>query len=228
MKGNVKMLKVVVFDGGFGGELFADYIEEKMPILDVIRVIDWRNANQLLKNTRVARKATEAAIKPYIGRVDLIVFANLFVAITSLKYFRKKYAGQKFIGLGLPEIGVDKDWSPVLVLTTRTLAKSLKFRQYLFRTKRRASTVCLDEWPGLIDDGELSELKIRDDLRNVLMRKKDIPGEIVLGCSQFRDIENTLYKIFEQDVKIRDDFKRTFIEMCDILKLRGARVKRKK
>ena len=38
------MLKVVVFDSGFGGELFADYFEEEMPVVEIVRVIDWRNA----------------------------------------------------------------------------------------------------------------------------------------------------------------------------------------
>ena len=97
------MLKVVVFDSGFGGELFADYFEEEMPVVEIIRVIDWRNAEGYLRGPRTARKLAREAIRPYIGRVDLIVFANQLVSVTSLKYFRRKYRGQKFIGLGLKE-----------------------------------------------------------------------------------------------------------------------------
>ncbi len=36
--------KVVVFDCGIGGELFADYIENELAIIDVVRVIDWRHS----------------------------------------------------------------------------------------------------------------------------------------------------------------------------------------
>ena len=46
------MLKIVVFDSGFGGELFADIIEEELPVVEVIRVIDWRNAKELQNNPR--------------------------------------------------------------------------------------------------------------------------------------------------------------------------------
>ena len=49
------MLKVVVFDGGYGGEFFADQLEAELPILDIIRVIDWRNAEGLLASPRKAR-----------------------------------------------------------------------------------------------------------------------------------------------------------------------------
>ena len=41
------MLKVVVFDSGYGGELFADYLEEELPLVDIVRVIDWRNADKM-------------------------------------------------------------------------------------------------------------------------------------------------------------------------------------
>ena len=40
------MLKIVVLDSGFGGELFADKLNDQLSIVEVIRVIDWRNANK--------------------------------------------------------------------------------------------------------------------------------------------------------------------------------------
>ena len=55
------MLKIVVFDSGFGGELFADRLESEIPVVEVIRVIDWRSANQILSSPRGARKAAEKA-----------------------------------------------------------------------------------------------------------------------------------------------------------------------
>ena len=55
------MLKVVIFDSGYGGEFFADKLEEEVPVIEVVRVIDWRNASQILSGPRSARKAAEAA-----------------------------------------------------------------------------------------------------------------------------------------------------------------------
>ena len=34
------MLKIVVFDGGYGGEFFADKLKEELPVVEIIRVID--------------------------------------------------------------------------------------------------------------------------------------------------------------------------------------------
>ena len=93
------MLKVVVFDGGYGGEIFADKLESELTVIKVIRVIDWRHADQFLKNPRCARQAAREALRPYIGRVDLIIFANYFLSATSLKFFQHKFRNQAFLGL---------------------------------------------------------------------------------------------------------------------------------
>lgn len=98
------MLKVVVFDSGYGGELFADYLQENLPILQVVRVIDWRNSSIINTKYKEARKITESALLPYINKVDLIIFANHLLSVTSLKYFKRKYPYQKFIGIEFPRL----------------------------------------------------------------------------------------------------------------------------
>ena len=70
------MLKVVIFDSGYGGEFFADYFQDSLPIVDIVRVIDWRNAEEILSKPKAARKITEEDLRPYIGKVDLIILAN--------------------------------------------------------------------------------------------------------------------------------------------------------
>ena len=50
------MKKIVVFDCTYGGELFADQLEQEYPIVEVIRVIDWRNSETIQSNPRLARK----------------------------------------------------------------------------------------------------------------------------------------------------------------------------
>lgn len=41
------MLKIVVFDSGYGGELLADYLEDALPVIDIVRAIDWREAETI-------------------------------------------------------------------------------------------------------------------------------------------------------------------------------------
>ncbi|MBR3252581.1 hypothetical protein IKF84_00710, partial [Candidatus Saccharibacteria bacterium] len=156
------MLKIVVFDSGYGGELFADRLEETFPIVEVIRVIDWRNADKFLKSPKKARREALDALRPYIGRVDLIVLANYYLSTTSLKYFSRKFKNQKFLGLKLPELDTFMR-RPTVVFTTKALARTISYHNYIFRLKRKATTVCLDHWLPLIDDGELSEQMIREE-----------------------------------------------------------------
>ena len=213
------MLKVVVFDSGYGGELFADYLEEELPIIEVIRVIDWRNAEQILKNPKLAREAAEKALQPYIGKVDLIVFANHLLSITSLKYFCREYKQQPFIGLKLNNKNITG--RPTLVLTTKSITKT--FYYFWFLRQTQAKTIIFDDWPTLIDDGELTNHKIKRDLKLLLAQNDNFkPEQIVLGCSQFVDLKSELIKFFGHNIKIIDGFEPALREVCQTLKLRGA------
>ena len=221
------MLKVVVFDGGYGGEFFADQLEAELPILDIIRVIDWRNAEGLLANPRKARKIAKTALRPYIGKVDLIIFANHLLTITSLKHFRRKYKDQKFVGLGLkkPDTFLKRD---VLILTTKAVTKTINYYNFLFQIKRKSKTLTLDSWLGEIDDGELTETKIKDTLESFLIKQNLNPEEIILACAQFNDIKPELRHILGRNLKIYDSFDDTIRAACKTLKIRGGTGKKLK
>lgn len=221
------MLKVVVFDSGYGGEFFADQLEEEIPIINVIRVIDWRNAKQILAGPKSARRAAEAALSPYIGKVDLIIFANHLLALTSLKRFRRKYRHQKFIGLSLrqPDSFIKHD---VLVLTTSAVAKTVSYCNFILHIKRKTKTITLDDWPDKIDDGELTRQEIENTIKPLLEKEDFCPKEIILACSQFNDIKKELKEIFGHNTKIYDSYDDAIRQACRVLKLRGGTGKKQK
>ena len=219
------MLKIVVFDSGYGGELFADRLEEELPVADIIRVIDWRNADKIQKSPKTARRAALLALKPYINRADLIVFANHLLTVTSLKYFRRKYRDQKFMGLNLPEPSTFMN-RPTAILTTKALAHTINYRNYIFRLKRKTNTICLDAWPALIDDGELTDQLIDAEFNNFYHKYHYKPAEIILVCSQFNDILPNLRRILGKNIKIHDSFQDAITEVGKTLKIRGGTGKR--
>ena len=221
------VLKVVVFDCGYGGEFFADKLEVDLPVLEIIRVIDWRNADKYLKNPRLARKYAREALRPYLGRVDLIILANHLLSITSLKYFQHKFKPQKFVGFNLkqPDSFVKRD---VLVLTTKAVTKTTSYYNYLFHLKRKIKTLTLDDWPAKIDDGELASEEIRAAILKPLFRENFRPQEIVLACSQFEDIKPELRAIFSRNIKIYDSYGDTLRKICKTLKIRGGTGKKPK
>ena len=220
------MLKIVVFDSGYGGELFADFLQEKLPIVQVIRVIDWRNADKILTKPRDARKVTELAIGPYIGKVDLIIFVNHLLTITSLKYFKRKYNNQKFLGLDLkrPSDFAERD---TLILTTKAVMHTINYYNFLFRLKCRAKTIALDSWPAKIDDGELTIEEIKEVLKSFSSKEKIYPKNIILACSQFSDIKSELRSCFGYNIKIYDSFDDSYRKACRALRIRGGIAKKK-
>ncbi|MDO4611951.1 MAG: hypothetical protein Q4B29_00595 [Candidatus Saccharibacteria bacterium] len=215
------MLKIVVFDSGYGGELFADLLEEKLGVVEVIRVIDWRNAKFYLDNPREARKLAEIALRPYLGRVDLIFFANHILSMTSLKYFCRHYKQQPFLGFKLP---APKDQKRTLILATKAVAKTISFKNYLFRLKADRMILTPDAWPALIDDGELTLNEISSTLESI---KSFNPEQIMLICGQFSDIKPELRSALSANIKIQDSFDDSFREVCKTLKIRGAAGKKK-
>lgn len=219
------MLKIVVFDSGYGGEFFADRLQEVLPVVEIIRVIDWRNAEKYLKNPKSARSSAREALRPYIGSADLIIFANHLLTITSLKYFRRKFKHQKFIGLNLkaPDTFVKRD---ILILTTKAVSRTVNYYNFVFRIKRKVKTLTLDSWPAKIDDGELTSEEIFTTIAETISRNFN-PREVILACSQFSDIKPELKKILGNNVKIHDGFDDTIRGVCHALSIRGGVGKKK-
>ena len=213
------MLKIVVFDSGYGGEFFADRLEEELPVVEIIRVIDWRNADKIQSNPKEARKLAKTALRPYIGKVDLIVFANHLLTITSLKHFQRKYRDQVFLGLKLkyPE---KPPRGTIFILTTKAVSKTINYHNYLFHLKSKNKTILLDSWPAKIDDGELTETEIAATL-NRSTKDNYRPKEIVLACAQFQDIKAELRNFYGHNLKIYDSFKDSLRDVCKTLKIRG-------
>lgn len=209
--------KVVVFDSGYGGELFADYLEKELAIIDVVRVIDWRHADDLTRDSKTARRAAAEALRPYIGRVDLIVFANNLLALTSLKFFQRKYHNQKFSGLKLPTNVRDSN-EPTLILTTKAVHDTIQYHILKHRLKSDVKDLCLDGWPNLIDDGELTLDMMRQSFSSVNVR----PSNIIIGCTQFVDIKKDLHRVLGNNIVIYDSFKQGFNDVCKKLGYRGG------
>ena len=211
------MLKIAVFDTGFGGELFADKLEESLPIVEIIRVIDWRNALRVEQHPREARKIVEEALRHYIGTVDLIILANYLISATSLSYLRHKYPNQKFIGFTLKPHRITI--LPTLILTTHATTRN--FAYFSVSRRLKAKTICLDHWPHLIDDGELTDDDFKKDLNFAVQRINFAPRQVMLACGQFTELAPAFRKFFGHNVRIIDSFNDTLDDVYKILRIPG-------
>lgn len=213
------MLKIAIFDSGYGGEEFADRLESELPTTEIIRVIDWRSAEKVLGNPKEARFIAEKALSPYIGKVDLIVIANYLISVTSLRYFRRKYKNQKFVGFTLRPRRIIPD-RPTLILTTKAVTRSLAYISFICRFNTR--TICLDSWPALIDDGELTKERLIADLSSATAKIKNFtPKQILLACGQFSELKSEIHAFFGHNVRVVDSFEDTIKAAHRTLGLRG-------
>ena len=220
-------MKIVIFDCGYGGEFFADRFEEEIPVVDIIRVIDWRHAEQYLNSIKDSRSLAEEALRPYINKVDLIILANHLLSITSLKFFKRKYPNQRFIGFSLkdPDTFIQRD---TLVLTTKAVTRTMEYHGFLFRLKRKVKTITIDTWPLKIDDGELTDEEIFETISTFAKKKHIHPEEIILANAQLEDITSNLRRLFGHNLKVYSSFDDTIREACKLLHIRGAVMVKKK
>ncbi len=211
------MLKIVIFDTGYGGEMFADRLESELPVAEIIRVIDWRNAETISRHPHGSRKIIEDALRPYLGTVDLIIIANYLISATSLNYLKRKYNTQKIIGFTLKPDRIVAN-RPTLIIATKPTTKNLAF--FSLRHSLVSKTICLDTWPCLIDDGELTEEIYQKDLSSAVKQINNFsPKQIILACGQFTELTPKFRKTFGHNTRIVDSFDHTIKEAFRALSL---------
>lgn len=161
------MLKIIVFDGGCGGETVADFLADELGVIEVIKVIDRNHGSYENKSQVEICSLAERALKPYIDRVDLIVFGGYTVSL-ALETLHAKYPHQKFVGLGINYHRILKS-NPypfkITALMQETLLDS-PLRDEL-RDNLPFSTLAIPDcsgWSTLADQDQLSTDIIQKDL----------------------------------------------------------------
>lgn len=209
------MLKIVVFDPGWGGELIGDFIEEELPV-EVIRIIDFKHAPYADKSRAEILQLTDEAVRPWVNEVDVIVLASSEVALLTQEYLEQKYPEQKFVsyGRGLDELigKIDK----ALILTTKGARKTKKYQE--MKAGCQGSLLVepdCDKWEELVDDGMMTDEIIKDTVRGFE------GGTIVIHCAGFLDVEDNLKRIFRWRADVINFKKVMMRDLCAALELQG-------
>ncbi len=94
------MLKIVVFDGGCGGQAVANYLAEELGVIEVICAADCRSELYERKTQPELNRLVEKQLQSYIGKADLIVLGGYIVAL-ALDYLCARHPYQKFVSVGV-------------------------------------------------------------------------------------------------------------------------------
>lgn len=197
------MPKVIVFDGGQGGEEVMKYIEDELPILEVKRVVGSEKIE--IKHTKYGMYAAiENELLPYIFKVDLIVLGGFLIS-QATEWLENKYPGQKFVAVkcDLGELSPAM-MSNVMVLADDKFKKTWQYRRLKtsFKDYNVMEPQCA-RWRELTY-GKMT-LKTNLQLKNELTKyKKDKVDTIVIMNTYFTKIEENLFEVFGRQVWIVD------------------------
>lgn len=163
------MLKILVFDGGRGGQLVTNYLAEELNIAEVESVIDWEHAPYSENTLTQICHYAEKALQRYIGKVDLIVLGG-YTASYALDYLKEKYPKQKFVGMDVNYHRILKSRiypSNITVMMSNTLINT-QFCEVM-RRKLPFSTLVVPDctgWEDMINSADISADRLRGDLED--------------------------------------------------------------
>jgi len=198
------MKKVVVFDTGIGGRLFADYLS-KYPGMEIETVIDTDNSPYGTKSKDEIVALTEAAVGDYIDRADAIILACNTATAVAIDELRDRYPDQVFIGFE-PMIKTAAELSKtgkVMVLATRATKEADRYK----RLKERFSEIAViepdcDLWATQIDNGNL-DVK---DIKNTLEGQLEGIDVIILACTHYVAVSDQIQQIVGPDITVINPF----------------------
>lgn len=161
------MLRIVVFDGGWGGQIVANYLSSELATVEVDTIIDWQCVPYEGKDPRLLLTRAKELISTEIGNADLIVLGGYIVSLL-IKDLRAAYPEQNFVGMGINFYRILKTRclpECVTIMGDDILQKSTILKR-LQRNLPDSTLVFPDcsGWEQLIDMGEMSTDILRYEL----------------------------------------------------------------
>lgn len=198
------------FDSGVGGLSVMREALKIMPNENYIYLGDSINAPYGIKSVEEVKNLTFKAVEFLLNKgVKGIAIACNTATSAAVAELRIKYPDLPLVGIEpalKPAVELHKEGKILIMATSMTL-KEQKFHRLMKKYEDIAEIVPLP-CPGLVEfveagklEGEEVETYLRDKLATY---KNDKISSIVLGCTHYPFIKNSLYKILGEDILIID------------------------
>ncbi|MGG7144085.1 glutamate racemase [Clostridium nigeriense] len=198
------------FDSGVGGLSVLKEAIKIMPNEDYIYFGDSKNAPYGMKSVEEVRELTFKAVEFLLSKgVKGIAIACNTATSAAVADLRKVYPN-------LPLVGIEPALKPavelnnkgdILIMATAMTLKEAKFKRLMEKYKDRASIIPVP-CPGLmefIEAGKFEGKEVEEYLLDKINTyKKGEIASIVLGCTHYPFIKETLVNIVGKDVEIID------------------------
>lgn len=198
------------FDSGVGGLSVLKEAIKIMPNEDYIYFGDSKNAPYGIKSAEEVRELTFKAVEFLLSKgVKGIAIACNTATSAAVADLRKIYPDLPLVGIEpalKPAVGLNNE-GDILIMATPMTLKEEKFKRLMERYKDRASIIPVP-CPGLMEfieagkfEGEEVEGYLSDKINTY---RKDKIAAIVLGCTHYPFIKETLENIIGKDIEIID------------------------
>ncbi|MDV4150147.1 glutamate racemase [Clostridium sp. AL.422] len=198
------------FDSGVGGLSVLKEAIKLMPNEDYIYFGDAKNAPYGMKSVEEVRRLTFNAVEFLLSKgVKGIAIACNTATSAAVADLRKVYPDLPLVGIEpalKPAVELNND-GDILIMATAMTLKEEKFKNLMDRYKESASIIPVP-CPGLVEFIEAGKYEGKD-VEEYLIEKINTYrngkiSTIVLGCTHYPFIKNTLMKIVGEEVKIID------------------------
>lgn len=161
------MLRIVVFDSGWGGELVARYLEQELEVVEVIRVIDWGHAPYSGRTESEICNLVIEQLTPYIDQVDLIVLGGYTVSLAK-NFLQRQFPNQRIVGMDIDfrKILRARRYPEYVAVLMNEVVSISDMRRRLQNDLTYSTIVIPDctDWDNLIDKNLLSKKILRAEL----------------------------------------------------------------
>ena len=159
------MLRVVVYGRGRGREMVAEYLEEELGVVEVVRVIDW---SPVVGKTELLAR-TERDLARFWGRGVTIVLADgVWVQDQLWERLRARHPGQSMVRMGISWRQVKRYWpSDGVVVAQSTQMQNESWGVELREKLPKLTWMWPDgrSWGELIDQDLMTGEVLRRDLK---------------------------------------------------------------
>jgi glutamate racemase len=204
------MARIGIFDSGIGGVTVLHAIRALLPSEDLIYFGDSAHLPYGEKSMEQIRSLSEKVVDFLMKQdCELIVIACNTASAAALKHLRVKYPEYTFIGM---EPAVKPAAEQTLTGVVGVIATTATFQGELFASvvERFAQHVRVlhQPCPGLvqqIEAGKLHDEETKQLLRNWLLPMKNSNIDtLVLGCTHYPFVKESIAEILGHDVRIID------------------------
>ncbi|WP_244834215.1 glutamate racemase [Clostridium sp. BJN0001] len=207
---DIKDKPIGFFDSGVGGLSVLREAIKLLPNENFIYFGDSKNAPYGVKKlSEVQNLTVEAAEFLYSKDVKAIVIACNTATSAAIEILRNKYKDSIIIGIEpalKPAVELKREGKIIIMATPMTLREK-KFKNLMFKYKDEGDIVSLPcpELVEFVERGILEGEQLSKYLKNKFSEYLDEKiAAVVLGCTHYPFVKNTLSKIIGNDIPIID------------------------